>query len=257
VADVCIVCCDGLPDAISVTWPQALVLLCVVQLIRASLRYASKKYWTPLTKDLKLICTAAGEAAAGAALEAFAAAWEQRYPAIVRLCRAHWEQFTAFLAFPPEVRRVIYTTNLIESMNNRLRKVTRNRGQFPSGQAALKVLYLAVRNLEEFRTPNTGIRSVGRKQAPQAFTIYFGGRIPPHENRHDQLTQAVGRSLLDGATVRNSSAGRRCLADGTTVRLSLLGRLFRILGRGMGGAGRRPARWRGRRMGIPLPGLHV
>jgi putative transposase len=181
VADVCIVCCDGLtglPDAISVTWPQAVVQLCVVHLIRASLRYASRKYWGPLTKDLKLIYTAADEAAAAAALEVFAATWEARYPAIVRLWRAHWSEFTPFLAFPPEVRRVIYTTNLIESMNARLRKVTRNRGQFPSEQAALKVLYLAVRNLEEFRRPNVGIRSSGWKQALQAFTIYFEGRIP-------------------------------------------------------------------------------
>src|SRR5215470_10639055 len=158
VADVCIVCCDGLtglPDAIGVVWPQATVQLCVVHLIRASLRYASRKYWAPLTKDLKQIYTAADETAAAAALEAFAATWEGRYPAIVRLWRAHWQEFTPFLAFPPEVRRVVYTTNPSESMNARLRKVTRNRGQFPSEQAALKVLYLAVRNLEEFRRPNT------------------------------------------------------------------------------------------------------
>jgi putative transposase len=181
VADVCIVCCDGLtglPDAISVVWPQAVVQLCVVHLIRASLRYASRKYWTPLARDLRPIYTAADEAAAAAALEDFAAAWQERYPAIVRLWRAHWAEFTPFLAFPPEVRRVIYTTNLIESMNSRLRKVTRNRGQFPSEQAALKVLYLAVRNLEEFRGRNVGIRSSGWKQALQAFTIYFDGRIP-------------------------------------------------------------------------------
>jgi putative transposase len=181
VADVCIVCCDGLtglPDAISVTWPQAVVQLCVVHLIRASLRYASKKYWAPLAKDLRTIYTAAGETAAAVALEAFAGQWEDRYPAIVRLWRAHWAEFTPFLAFPPEVRRVIYTTNLIEPVNARLRKVTRNRGQFPSEQAALKVLYLAVRNLEEFRRPNVGIRSSGWKQALQAFTIYFEGRIP-------------------------------------------------------------------------------
>ena len=181
VADVCIVCCDGLtglPDAIGVTWPRAVVQLCVVHLIRASLRYASRKYWVPLARDLRQVYTAPDENAAAAALEAFAAAWEGRYPAIVRLWRAHWAEFTPFLAFPPEVRRVIYTTNLIESMNARLRKVTRNRGQFPSEQAALKVLYLAVRNLEEFRSPNTGIRSSGWKQALQAFTIYFEGRIP-------------------------------------------------------------------------------
>jgi putative transposase len=118
-----------------VTWPQAVVQLCVVHLIRASLRYASKKYWVPLAKDLKVICTAADQAAAAAALKAFAATWGERYPAIVKLWRAHWSEFIPFLAFPPEVRRVIYTTNLIESMNARLRKVTRNRGQFPSGQA--------------------------------------------------------------------------------------------------------------------------
>jgi putative transposase len=181
VGDVCIVCCDGLtglPDAISVTWPRAVVQTCVVHLIRASLRYASKKDWTPLTQSLRPIYTAVDETAAAAALEAFAERWGRRYPAIVRLWRSHWAEFTPFLAFPPDVRRVIYTTNLIESINSRLRKVTRNRGQFPSEQAALKVLYLAVRNLEEFRRPNVGIRSSAWKQALQAFTIYFEGRIP-------------------------------------------------------------------------------
>jgi transposase-like protein len=149
-----------------------------VHLIRASLRYASRKYWAPLARDLRPLYTAPDENAAAAALEAFTATWEGRYPAITRLWRAHWPEFTPFLAFPPDVRRVIYTTNLIESMNARLRKVTRNRGQFPSEQAALKVLYLAVRNLEELRSPNAGIRSSGWKQALQAFTIYFDGRIP-------------------------------------------------------------------------------
>ena len=129
-------------------------------------------------QSLRPIYTAVDEAAAGAAMDAFTERWGRRYPAIVRLWRTHWEQFTPFLAFPPEVRRVIYTTNLIESINARLRKVTRNRGQFPSEQAVLKVLYLAVRNLEEFRRPNVGIRSSGWKQALQAFTIYFQGRIP-------------------------------------------------------------------------------
>src|SRR6478752_4463194 len=110
VADVCIVCCDGLtglPDAIGVVWPQAVVQLCVVHLIRGSLRYASRKYWAPLAKDLRAVYTAADEAAAAAALEAFAATWQDRYPAIVKLWRAHWEQFTPFLAFPPEVRKVV------------------------------------------------------------------------------------------------------------------------------------------------------
>ncbi len=180
-ADACIACCDGLtglPEAISVTWPRAVVQLCVVHLIRASLRYASRKHRVPLARDLRPVYTAAGQDSAAAALEAFAAAWEGRYPAIIRLWRAHWEEFTPFLAFPPEVRRVIYTTSLIESVNARLSKVTRNRGQLPSEQAALKVLYLAVRNLEEFRTANVGTRSSGWKQALQAFTTYFDGPIP-------------------------------------------------------------------------------
>ena len=81
-----------------------------MHLIRASLRYASRKYWVPLARDLRPVYTAAGEASSAAALEDFAAAWEARYPAIVRLWRAHWAEFTPFLAFPPEVRRVIYTT---------------------------------------------------------------------------------------------------------------------------------------------------
>ena len=96
----------------------------------------------------------------------------------MKLWRSHWAEFVPFLAFPAEVRRVIYTTNLIKSMNARLRKVTRNRGQFPSEQAALKVLYLAVRNLDEFRSPSVGTKSSGWKKALQAFTIYFEGRIP-------------------------------------------------------------------------------
>jgi putative transposase len=179
--DVCIVCCDGLtglPDAISVVWPQAVVQLCVVHLIRASLRYASRKYWVPLSRDLRPACTAADEQAAAAALEVFASQWQDRYPAIVKVWRSHWQEFVPFLAFPPEVRRVTCATSLVESMNSRLRKVTRNRGQFPSEQAALKVLYLAMRNLEDYRGPNVGVRSSGWKRALQAFTIYFEGRIP-------------------------------------------------------------------------------
>ncbi len=106
-----IVCCDGLtglPDAIGVVWPQAAVQLYVVHLIRASLRYASKKDWGALTKDLRLIYTAVDGQAAEAALDAFEQRWEQRYPTIVKLWRSHWAEFVPFLAFPPEVRRVVY-----------------------------------------------------------------------------------------------------------------------------------------------------
>ena len=149
----------------------------------------------PLARDLRPIYTAADEAAAAAALEAFAAAWEDRYPAIVKLWRAHWEQFMPFLAFPPEVRRVIYTTNLIESMNARLRKVTRNRGQFPTEQAALKVLYLAVRNLAglpgpEHRDPQFRLET----SAPGVHDLLR--RTNPHTMKPPRsLTQTIGRSL--------------------------------------------------------------
>jgi putative transposase len=102
-----------------------------VHLIRASLWYASRKYGVPLARDLRPVYTAADEGAAAAALEAFAITWEDRYPAIVKLWRAPRAECTPFLAFPPEVRRVIYTMNLIESMNARLRRGTRSRGQFP------------------------------------------------------------------------------------------------------------------------------
>jgi transposase-like protein len=128
--------------------------------------------------------TAVDEQAAGTALEAVADRWQTRYPAIVNLWRAHWAEFVPFLAFPPEIRRVIYTTNLIESINARLRKVTRNPGQFPSEQAALKVLYLAVRNLEEYLRPNVGTRSSGWKQAIQAFTSTSRDASPHHDHLH-------------------------------------------------------------------------
>jgi putative transposase len=181
VADVCILCCDGLkglPDAVTATWPATIVQTCVVHLIRASLRYASRKYWPAISAALRPVYTAVDEPAAEAALADFADRFGARYPAIVRLWRTHWGEFIPFLAFPPEVRRVVYTTNLIESINARLRKVVRTRGHFPSEQAALKVLYLAVRNLDSFRSPSVGTRSSGWKQALQAFTIYFEGRIP-------------------------------------------------------------------------------
>jgi hypothetical protein len=135
--------------------------------------------------------TAVDEQAAGTALEAVADRWQTRYPAIVNLWRAHWAEFVPFLAFPPEIRRVIYTTNLIESINARLRKVTRNPGQFPSEQAALKVLYLAVRNLEEYLRPNVGPEArAGNKRSkpspllrgthPHTMTTYTDRRTLPN-----------------------------------------------------------------------------
>ena len=179
VEDVCIVACDGLkglPDAIAEIWPQATVQLCVVHLARASLRYASKKYWSQISKDLREIYTAPSEAAAITRFAEFEEAWGQQYPAIIRLWRSAWEQFTPFLAFPPEVRRVIYTTNAIESLNARFRQATRRRGHFPNEQAALKVLYLVIRTPQKNRANVTG-GTPGWKAALNSLTMYYGDRI--------------------------------------------------------------------------------
>nr|WP_286160539.1 IS256 family transposase [Streptomyces yunnanensis] len=136
VEDVCIVACDGLkglPEAVTATWPKATVQTCVIHLIRASLRLAAKQHHAKLIPELKAIYTAPTEQTAEQALADFTASeWGQRYPAIVRTWQSPWSEFTPYLAFPPEVRRVVYSTNLIESINARLRKVTRNRGHSPS-----------------------------------------------------------------------------------------------------------------------------
>src|SRR6266536_1711261 len=151
VADVCIVVCDGLtglPDAISTVWPQAITQTCVVHLLRNSFRYASRRDWAAIARDLRPIYTAPTEAAALEALAAFAAAWEARYPAIIRLWEHAWAEFVPFLAFDAEIRTIIATTNAIESLNARLRRSVNARGHFPNEQAALKHLYLTVVSLD-------------------------------------------------------------------------------------------------------------
>lgn len=179
--DVCIVCCDGLPglpDAITATWPKATVQVCVVHLMRASLRYASKRDHPQLAPALRAIYTAPTDAAAEAALTAFEASpLGRRYPAIGRTWRSAWAEFVPFLAFPPEIRKIIYTTNTIESLNARLRKATRNRGHFPTEQAALKALYLAIRTLTEPGRGRGNHVAAGWKTALNTFAIYFEGRI--------------------------------------------------------------------------------
>ena len=148
ILDVCIVCCDGLkglPDAISAIWPRATVQTCVVHLVRNSLRYSSKKDWAAIAKGLREVYTAPSVEAAQAAFEDFAEVWEDRYPAMIAMWRRMWPEFVPFLEFPVEVRKLIYTTNGIESLNARFRAATRRRGHFPDEQSALKVLYLAVK----------------------------------------------------------------------------------------------------------------
>ncbi len=180
IGDVLIVCCDGLkglPDAIEATWPQATVQTCVIHLLRASFRYAGNDHRKKVAAGLKPIYTAASLEAAEAAFAEFEAGLGQRYPAIVRLWRDQWETFVPFLAFPADVRRVVYTTNMIESINYQLRKVTKNRGHFPNERAALKLLYLAVRNITTERGGPAGTGTWGWTSCLNQLAIYFPGRF--------------------------------------------------------------------------------
>lgn len=180
VADVLIVCCDGLqglPDAIEATWPQAVVQTCVIHLLRASFRYGTTDDRKKIAAGLRPIYTAATLEAAQAAMGEFEAGIGAKYPAVVRLWRDAWEVFTPFLAFPAEIRRIVYTTNQIESINYQLRKVTKNRGHFPSEKAALKLLYLAIRNITNERGGEAGTGTQGWKACLNQLAIYFPGRF--------------------------------------------------------------------------------
>ena len=178
--DVLIVCCDGLkglPDAIEATWPQALVQTCVIHLIRASLRFCSWKDRRAITTALRPIYTATTLEAAEDAMDTFELEWGDRYPGIVKTWRSAWEQFTPFLRFPPEIRKVVYTTNMVESINFQLRKVTKTRGHFPTDTSALKLLRLAARNITDKRGGDLGTGTQGWHQALNQFEIHFPGRL--------------------------------------------------------------------------------
>ncbi|MFW5469523.1 IS256 family transposase [Knoellia sp. CPCC 206435] len=155
VKDVLIVCCDGLtgfPEAIEQAWPQAMVQTCVVHLIRASMRFVSYSDRKPVAALLRPIYTAADEDAAMTVLSVFASSTlGTKYPAAVAAWRNAWDRFVPFLAFGPALRKVIYTTNSIESLNYQLRKIIKNRGHFPSDDAVVKLLWLAIRNIEDKR----------------------------------------------------------------------------------------------------------
>jgi putative transposase len=177
--DVCIVVCDGLkglPEAIANAWPAAITQTCVIHLLRNSFRYASKKDWGAIAKDLKLIYTAASESAALDAFAAFSEKWEQCYPAIIKLWENAWAEFVPFLAFDKEIRTVVCTTNSVESLNSRIRRAVNARGHFPTEQAALKCVYLAIMSLDP--TGKGRQRWMNRWKAPlNAFEIAFPGRL--------------------------------------------------------------------------------
>jgi putative transposase len=181
VEDVCIVVCDGLkglPEAIAATWPLAIVQTCVLHLIRNTFRLASRADWDAMARDLRPIYVAPSEQAAKERFGEFAATWGEKYPAVIRLWETNWAEFSPFLDYSPEIRRVIYSTNAVESLHARFRRATRARGHFPNEQAAIKCLYLVVRSLDP--TGKGRKRWTSRwKPALNAFAITFEGRVLP------------------------------------------------------------------------------
>ncbi|HEX4686926.1 MAG TPA: IS256 family transposase [Pseudonocardia sp.] len=181
VADVCIAVCDGLkglPEAITTVWPQTLVQACVLHLIRNTFRYAARQYWEQMARDLRPVYTAPSEAAATERFTEFAEIWGPRYPAILALWQRAWSEFVPFLDYDVEIRKVICSTNAIESLNARYRRAVKARGHFPTEQAALKCLYLVTRSLDP--TGKGRARwAVRWKPALNAFSITFAGRIVP------------------------------------------------------------------------------
>jgi putative transposase len=149
--DVLVVCCDGLkglPDAIGAVYPLAVVQTCIVHMIRYSLSFVAYKDRRAVVASLREVYGAPSEAIALAQLDTFDAAWSKRYPMIVKSWRSNWEQVRPFLELPPALRKLVYTTNAIESLNYQLRKVIKTKGHFPSDEAAFKLLFLALRNIE-------------------------------------------------------------------------------------------------------------
>jgi putative transposase len=181
VSDALMVVCDGLkglPQAIEGVWPQAVVQTCVVHLLRASFRYAARQHWDAIAKALKPVYTAPTEAAALERFMEFAEVWGGRYPAIVKLWEDAWAEFVPFLNFDTEIRRVICSTNAIESVNARIRRAVKARGHFPNEQAALKCVYMAIMSLDP--TGKGRKRWITRwKAALNAFAITFEGRLTP------------------------------------------------------------------------------
>lgn len=179
VEDVCITVCDGLkglPEAINTVWELAVVQTCIVHLIRNTFRYAARQYWDEMSRDLRPVYTAPSEAAAKERFVEFSTKWGRQYPAVTRLWENAWSEFVPFLDYDVEIRRVICSTNAIESLNARYRRAVRAKGHFPTEQAALKCLYLATRALDP--TGKGRARWASRwKPALNAFAISFDGRI--------------------------------------------------------------------------------
>jgi putative transposase len=177
-AEECFIACvdglKGLPEAIEAVSPKAQVQLCIVHKVRGSLKYIPWKPRRAVAADLRAIYGAATLLEAEHALERFSERWDEKYPAISPSWRADWQRLTVFFDYPPEIRRVIYTTHAIESLTYSLRKILKNRGAFPTDEAIFKVLYLALNNIAKKWTQP--IRDW--KAALNQFVILFGERMP-------------------------------------------------------------------------------
>jgi putative transposase len=177
VQDILIACVDGLkgfPDAIESVYPKTEIQLCIIHMVRNSLRYVSWKERKAVANDLRNVYSASTSEAAEQALDAFEEKWQGRFPSISKSWRANWTNIIPFFSYPPEIRRVIYTTNAIESIQASLRKVTKNRGAFPNPDSVRKILYLAIERLsKKWKRP---IRDW--VAALNHFTIVFEGRVP-------------------------------------------------------------------------------
>ena len=175
--DVLIACIDGLkgfPEAIEAVYPDTDVQLCIVHMVRNSLKFVSYKDRKQIATDLKTIYRATTIEQAETALTAFADTWDAQYPMISQSWRCHWDRITPFFAYPEDIRKVIYTTNAIESVNSSLRKITKNRNSFPNDESVIKLLYLALQNImKKWTMP---IRNW--PLAVHQFAIRFGERVP-------------------------------------------------------------------------------
>ncbi|MCA1568521.1 MAG: IS256 family transposase [Acidobacteria bacterium] len=177
VKDVFIACVDGLkgfPEAIETVFPQAQVQLCIVHMVRHSLNFVGYKQRKEVATDLQKIYRAASRDEAELRLSEFAQKWDMKYPTISQPWQRNWERLVPFLAYPAEIRRVIYTTNAVESVNMSLRKIIKNRGSFPTDESALKLLYLALRNI----TPRWTMPIKDWRAALNRFAIIFEDRMP-------------------------------------------------------------------------------
>ena len=177
--DILIACVDGLkgfPDAIAVEYPQTKVQLCIVHMVRNSLRYVSWKDYKAVTADLKQIYHSATEREAQQALAAFGERWDSQYPQIARSWQGNWDNLITLFDYPPAIRKVIYTTNAIESLNSVLRKATKQRKLFPTDESALKVAYLAIQQASKKWT----MPIQNWKPALNRFIIEFGDRLNGH-----------------------------------------------------------------------------